>query len=122
MKQLDKILDNFAEMTREIRADAEYDNWYARHNMAEDIDKAFEEAKQAIQALIEEEKTKARIEELTRRRSRFEVLEEIFTINGKRRPAAEGRNALKLKELLYIDERIAALNQEIKRRIEECTA
>jgi len=59
MKDTAKILDEFAEQMREIRATAQEDYYYETHGMADDIDEAYELAAQQIQQLIKRETDKA---------------------------------------------------------------
>lgn len=59
---------------------------------------------------LEAARREARIAELNTQRKRFEIPEQVLSKDGvHRRPAAEGRNALKAKELEYIDGRLARL-------------
>lgn len=58
--------------------------------------------------------TRQVIKELQNQRIRFEVPEEELGINGYPRPGAAGRNALKRKELHYLDKKIAELQASLK--------
>lgn len=77
MKDTAKILDEFAEQMREIRATAQEDYYYETHGMADDIDEAYELAAQQIKALIKRETDKAVQESMSVR-----VLEYLSTIEA----------------------------------------
>ena len=82
------------------------------HDIYETYSKVVGPAKRQLAQLL----IKERIDELRTQRIRFEVPEEELGLNGHPRPASAGRNALKRKELLYLDTKIAHLQSQLKEK------